>query len=56
MARYEDNINKYCVNFIKYKVGDIVLFNIINLLMGRLYAKFLLRWEGPFKIIRADFY
>ena len=56
MARYEDNVNKYCIDSVKYKPGDMVLFNIANLLIGRLYAKFSLRQEGPFKIIRADSY
>ena len=56
MARYENNINKYRIDSIKYKVSDIILFNIANLLTGRPYAKFLLRWEGPFKVIRTDSY
>ena len=52
--RYEDNANKKRVDSLKYRVGDMVLLNTTNLANGRPHAKFSPRWEGPFKVTRAE--
>ncbi|KHE88782.1 hypothetical protein GE21DRAFT_1199009, partial [Neurospora crassa] len=40
----------------KYKLSNIIIFNIENYTTGRLTAKLLLKFEGPFRVIKANFY
>ncbi|KHE79947.1 hypothetical protein GE21DRAFT_1219591, partial [Neurospora crassa] len=40
----------------KYKLNNIVIFNIENHTINRPVVKLLLKFEGPFCIIKVDFY
>ncbi|EGZ69830.1 hypothetical protein NEUTE2DRAFT_71022, partial [Neurospora tetrasperma FGSC 2509] len=53
---YKNNTNTYRSNVLKYKIRDKILVNTENLNTSRPYAKFILLFEGPFKILKVNSY
>ncbi|KAK3497739.1 uncharacterized protein B0T23DRAFT_311540, partial [Neurospora hispaniola] len=44
------------INVPKYKLNNIIIFNIKNYTISRLVAKLLPRFEGPFYVIKVNSY
>ncbi|EGO53546.1 hypothetical protein NEUTE1DRAFT_55310, partial [Neurospora tetrasperma FGSC 2508] len=53
---YKAAVNKKRIDTPKYKISDEVIFNIANYIIGRPYNKLAPRFEGPFRIIKANSY
>ncbi|KHE79155.1 hypothetical protein GE21DRAFT_1221615, partial [Neurospora crassa] len=53
---YEVAVNIKRTDTLKYKPGNIIIFNIENYIIGWPVVKLLLKFESPFRIIRIDLY